>query len=67
MVGDGDVLVRVHAAALNAGDYFTMRGVPVRHPPDVGLRRPRHNFVPGWDLAGRVEAVGGNVTRLRPG
>ena len=28
VVKDDDVLVRVHAAALHAGDYFAMRGVP---------------------------------------
>ncbi len=28
VVKDNDVLVCVHAAALHAGDYFIMRGVP---------------------------------------
>jgi NADPH:quinone reductase-like Zn-dependent oxidoreductase len=66
-VGDGEVLVRVHAAGLNAGDYFTMRGVPVLIRLTMGLRRPRNGRVAGWDVAGRVEAVGSTVTRLRPG
>jgi NADPH:quinone reductase-like Zn-dependent oxidoreductase len=66
-VGDGDVLVRVHAAGLNAGDYFTMRGVPSAVRLARGLRRPRDTFVPGWDVAGRVEAIGSTVKRLRPG
>ena len=66
-VGEGDVLVRVRAAALNAGDYFTMRGVPAAVRFVVGLGKPRDNFVPGWDLAGRVAAVGRNVTSLQRG
>jgi NADPH:quinone reductase-like Zn-dependent oxidoreductase len=66
-VGDGDVLVRVHAAALNAGDYFIMRGVPVLIRMTMGLRRPRDSRVAGWDVAGLVEAVGSAVTRVRPG
>ena len=43
-VGDGDVLVRVHAAGVNAGDYFTMSGSPwlvrmvVGVPETEGLR-----------------------------
>ena len=61
------MLVRVHAAGLNAGDYFTMRGVPVLIRLTMGLRRPRNGRVAGWDVAGRVEAVGSTVTRLRPG
>jgi NADPH:quinone reductase-like Zn-dependent oxidoreductase len=66
VVKDDDVLVRVHAAALHAGDYFTMRGVPVGVRMVVGLLKPRRNYVPGFDVAGHVEAVGKNVTRFQP-
>jgi NADPH:quinone reductase-like Zn-dependent oxidoreductase len=65
-VGDDDVLVRVRAAALNAGDLFGMRGAPFVARFTVGFPRPK-NYVPGWDLAGQVEAVGKNVTRFQPG
>ncbi|MFC2077317.1 NAD(P)-dependent alcohol dehydrogenase [Candidatus Bipolaricaulota bacterium] len=61
-----EVLVRVHAAALNAGDVFMMRGVPWMVRLSVGFPRPK-NHVPGWDMAGAVEAVGKSVTRFRPG
>jgi NADPH:quinone reductase-like Zn-dependent oxidoreductase len=64
--GDGDVLVRVRAAAVNAGDAFSMRGRPALARLAVGFPKPK-GYVPGWDVAGEVEAVGGNVTRLRPG
>jgi NADPH:quinone reductase-like Zn-dependent oxidoreductase len=67
VVKDDSVLVRVHAAALHAGDYFTMRGVPIPVRMMIGLRKPRVNYVPGIDVAGRVEAVGRNVTRFQPG
>ena len=63
---DDDVLVRVHAAALNAGDVFGMRGSPWVARLAVGFPRPK-DYVPGWDLAGCVEAVGQNVTRFQPG
>jgi NADPH:quinone reductase-like Zn-dependent oxidoreductase len=67
VVKDDSVRMRVHAAALHAGDYFTMRGVPIPVRMMIGLRKPRVNYVPGFDVAGRVEAVGRNVTRFQPG
>ena len=66
VVGDDDVLVRVHAAGLNAGDYFAMRGQPYMIRMSVGWPKPK-DFVPGWDVAGTVEAVGQNVTQFQPG
>jgi NADPH:quinone reductase-like Zn-dependent oxidoreductase len=66
VVKDDEVLVRVHAAALHAGDYFAMRGVPVGVRMVTGWPKPK-NYVPGFDVAGHVEAVGKNVTRFQPG
>jgi NADPH:quinone reductase-like Zn-dependent oxidoreductase len=67
-VGADDVLVRVHAAALNPYDWHIMRGDPLiaRLMGEVGLRKPKAR-VAGVDAAGRVEAVGANVRGLRPG
>jgi NADPH:quinone reductase-like Zn-dependent oxidoreductase len=63
---DGEVLVRVHAAALHAGDRFGLRGQPLPIRLATGLLKPR-NGVPGYDVAGHVEAIGRNVKRFRPG
>lgn len=63
---DGHVLVRVHAAAVAIGDWLTMRGLPYFARARYGLGGPRHP-VAGFELAGRVEEVGANVTRFRPG
>jgi NADPH:quinone reductase-like Zn-dependent oxidoreductase len=66
---DDEVLVRVHAAGLDRGVWHVMTGLPylIRVVvPTLGLRGPKVP-VRGMDLAGRVEAVGGNVTRFRPG
>ena len=65
-IKDNEVLVRVHAASLNAGDLFALRGSPWLIRLSVGLRRPK-NYILGWDMAGRVEAVGSQVTRFKPG
>jgi NADPH:quinone reductase-like Zn-dependent oxidoreductase len=66
VVRDNDVLVRVHAASLHAGDVFLMRGVPYMVRLSTGLPKPK-NYIPGYDVAGHVEAVGKNVTQLKPG
>ncbi|MFC2095110.1 NAD(P)-dependent alcohol dehydrogenase [Candidatus Bipolaricaulota bacterium] len=63
---DDDVLVRIHAAALHAGDVFIMRGVPYMTRMVVGVPKPS-NYVPGYDGAGIVEAVGKNVSAFKPG
>lgn len=64
--GEGEVLVRVHAAAANAGDWHLMRGTPFPFRFVAGLRVPKHNII-GTDIAGRVEAVGGHVTQFKLG
>ena len=63
---DDDVLLRVVAASVNAGDLFTMRGSPWLARLSTGLPRPKDHVL-GWDAAGVVEAIGKNVTRFKPG
>ena len=65
--GEDEVLVRVHAASVNAGDWHLMRGDPFLVRLVLGgLLRPKHEIL-GADIAGRVEAVGSRVERFRPG
>ncbi len=67
VVGDDEVLVRVHAAGVDQGVWHLMAGLPyLVRIAGVGLRAPK-NPVRGIDVAGRVEAVGENVTRFGPG
>lgn len=63
--GDGEVLIQVRAASLNAYDWGLMRGRPAILRMFLGLRRPKTR--PGRDVAGRVESVGRSVTQLKPG
>ncbi len=65
-VGDDDVLVRVRAASLNAGDLDYMYGRPPMARLATGLRTPKNRGL-GLDLAGEVEAVGNDVARLKVG
>lgn len=66
----GEVLVRVHAAAVNASDWHVMRGDPMLArlalPAVFGRTGPK-NKIRGRDFAGRVEAVGAQVSGFRPG
>jgi NADPH:quinone reductase-like Zn-dependent oxidoreductase len=63
---DDEVLVRVHAASIHPGDFFLVTGLPYLMRLGLGLRRPR-KATPGFDVAGRVEAVGKKVEEFRPG
>ena len=65
-VGDNDVLVRVHAAAVNPLDWHSVRGLPYPLRLGSGLFKPEKR-IPGVDVAGQIEAVGKNVTQCRPG
>jgi NADPH:quinone reductase-like Zn-dependent oxidoreductase len=66
-VPDADaVLVKVLAASVNAADWHVLRGRPLFSRATLGLLRPRHKVL-GGDVAGRVEAAGGEVTRFTPG
>ena len=61
-IGADDVLIRVHAAALNPYDWHMLRGDPrVARLLGVGLTKPKDRIA-GVDGAGQVEAVGTNVT-----
>ena len=67
VIGAGEVLVRVHAAGVDRGTWKLMAGIPyLMRVAGFGLRGPK-TPVPGWDVAGTVEAVGADVTGLRPG
>jgi len=63
---DYEVLVRVHAAAINPLDWHYMRGSPYFMRLGSGLGRPTDTRL-GVDFAGTVEATGSNVTRFKPG
>jgi Alcohol dehydrogenase GroES-like domain len=55
-----EVVVRIRAANVNPTDIALRAG----HHPTAGLDPP---FVPGWDLAGEVAAVGSAVSAFSPG
>jgi NADPH:quinone reductase-like Zn-dependent oxidoreductase len=66
VVGDDEVLVRVHATSVNPVDWHTMTGTPYLVRLESGLRKPKREVL-GVDFAGTVEAVGRNVQRFQPG
>ena len=63
---DDGVLVRVRAASVNRGDWYSLTGTPYVARMQVGLLKPKTNRL-GVDFAGTVEAVGRDVTQFRPG
>src|SRR5215210_230709 len=63
---DDEVLLKVHAASVNPADWHLLRGKPYIARLQLGLRKPKERVL-GCDVAGRVEAVGKNVTMLQLG
>ena len=64
--GDDEVLIKLYAASVNPVDLHLMRGKPsFLRLISGGLLAPKLK-VPGYDIAGRVEAVGRNVTQFKP-
>ena len=63
---DNEILVRIVAASAAAGDWHLLRADPFLSRFMSGLLKPKYKIL-GADVAGRVEAVGRNVTHFRPG
>src|ERR1043165_4685286 len=67
VAGEGEVLVRVHAAGVDQGVWHLMVGMPyVMRLAGFGVRAPRNPLL-GYDVAGRVEAVGTDAGVFQPG
>lgn len=64
--GEDEVLIKVHAAGMNAADWHFMRATPFPIRFVSGMTRPKLRIL-GADVAGRVEALGKNVKQLQMG
>ena len=64
--GDNEVLIKVLAASANPADWHIMRGAPFLARLEFGLWKPKNPTL-GADVAGRIEAVGKNVTQFQMG
>jgi len=63
---DGQILIKIHASAVNDWDWGLVRGKPLYMRAISGVLRPRIRII-GCDIAGRVEAVGDAVEHLKVG
>ncbi len=63
---DDELLIKIHAAAITAGDVIVLKGEPFVTRLATGLLEPK-NAIPGKEMAGQVVAVGQNITQFRPG
>ena len=63
---DNELLIKVHAASVNALDWHFLRGKPFFVRLQFGFFKPKIRIL-GYDIAGHVEAVGKKVTQFKPG
>jgi NADPH:quinone reductase-like Zn-dependent oxidoreductase len=63
---EDEVLIKVHAASVNAMDYRFLTGTPYLARIMAGLLKPKHKIL-GLDVAGRIEEVGANFKQYQPG
>ena len=63
----GEALVRIHAASINSWDWELLHAVPFANRVMFGLFRPKRLKTLGFDIAGRVEAVGVGAGKFQPG
>jgi NADPH:quinone reductase-like Zn-dependent oxidoreductase len=61
---DDEVLVKIYATTVNAGDLFLVRGKPFIARLSCGLFKPKYKIL-GGDIAGQVEATGKNVKKFK--
>ncbi len=63
---DDEVLIKIYAVSVNAADLHLLRADPFLVRLSSGLLKPKNEIL-GSDIAGRVEAVGRNITQFKPG
>jgi NADPH:quinone reductase-like Zn-dependent oxidoreductase len=63
---DDEVLVKVYAVSANAADIHLLKADPFLMRLSSGFLKPKYQIL-GSDIAGRVEAVGKNITEFKPG
>jgi len=63
---DNEVLIEIHASAINFSDSGFVRGKPYLGRLWQGLFKPKNKIL-GADIAGKIESVGSKIKQFQPG
>jgi len=63
---ENEVLVKIHATAVNDYDWSLIRGKPYLYRLLFGILKPKHHIA-GMELAGTIEALGANANSFKIG
>jgi NADPH:quinone reductase-like Zn-dependent oxidoreductase len=64
---ENEVLVKIHAVSINSWDWELLNATPFANRVIFGLFRPKRLKTLGFDIAGRIEAVGSGVQKFQTG
>ncbi|MDC0558785.1 NAD(P)-dependent alcohol dehydrogenase [Candidatus Izimaplasma bacterium] len=66
IINDDSILVKIHAASINAMDIHILQGKPLPLRVITGIFKPKYQIL-GTDISGTIEDIGKNISSFKIG